>query len=257
MAHRKIILYDIASKLNPQNWSPNVWKARYVLNYKGLPYETVYVPYPDISSLWEKLGLSPLDEGLNMPQTTLPVISVPSKDGGPPSVIAESFNIALFLDHEFPNTPRVIPENTAALQSSFVRTTLVNLLVTPIRPLVLPTVVHRLDERGAHYFRETREKAFGMKLEELTPPGEKRETRLNASQKSFTAVSEILSMNGDSHTSWVMGSVGPTFADFAIGGILRWIKDMGDEELWNTVSAWNGGRWKAHLDRLEPWSQVL
>jgi hypothetical protein len=66
---------------------------RYVLNYKRLPYETVYVSYPDISKLWRELGLSPL-AGPG-PSTILPVISVPSTDGGPPSVIADSFNIAL------------------------------------------------------------------------------------------------------------------------------------------------------------------
>jgi hypothetical protein len=66
---------------------------RYVLNYKKLPYETVYVSYPDISKLWRELGLSPL-AGPG-PSTILPVISVPSKDGCPPSVIADSFNIAL------------------------------------------------------------------------------------------------------------------------------------------------------------------
>jgi hypothetical protein len=66
---------------------------RYVLNYKRLPYETVYVSYPNISRLWRELGLSPLSGP--GPSTILPVISVPSKDGGPPSVIADSFNIAL------------------------------------------------------------------------------------------------------------------------------------------------------------------
>ena len=66
---------------------------RYVLNYKGLPYETIYVSYPDISKLWKELGLSPL-AGPG-PSTILPLISVSSTDGGPPSVIADSFNIAL------------------------------------------------------------------------------------------------------------------------------------------------------------------
>jgi hypothetical protein len=77
------------------NWFLLQTLQRFVLNYKSLPYETVYVPYPDISSLWQKFGLSPLNDGPNMPTTTLPVISVASQDNGPPTVIADSFNIAL------------------------------------------------------------------------------------------------------------------------------------------------------------------
>ncbi|PVF93639.1 hypothetical protein CPB86DRAFT_789899 [Serendipita vermifera] len=256
MTHRNIILYDIASKLSPQSWSPNVWKARYVLNYKGLGYETVYVAYPDIAPLWQKLGLSPVDNGPNQPTSTLPVISVSSTDGGPPTVVADSFNIALFLDHEFPDTPRLIPENTAALQASFARTTLRDLLVFPLAPLVMVGTYEKLEERCARYFRETREKSFGVKLEELSSPGDKREARLKAAQKSLSSLSEILNTNGSGRVSWVMGDVGPTFADFAMGGTLHWMREMADEELWSMLSAWNGGRWKAHLDRLEPWSQV-
>ncbi|CAG8709427.1 6681_t:CDS:2, partial [Acaulospora colombiana] len=197
-----------------------------------LAYETVYVAYSDIAPLWEKLGLSPVDNGPNQPTSTLPVISVASENGGPPSVVADSFNIALFLDHEFPDTPRVIPDNTAALQASFARTTLRDLLVFPLAPLVMLTTHQRLDDRCARYFRETREKSFGVKLEELSPPGEKREARLKAAQKALTTLSEIINTNGSRRDTWFMGDVGPTFADFAMGGTLHWIREMGDEELW-------------------------
>jgi hypothetical protein len=165
------------------------------------------------------------------------------------------FLISRFLDHEFPETPRVIPENTAPLHSSFIRT-IRDLMANPIRPLLLSSIVNKLDERGAKYFRETREKAFGMKLEEISPPGPKRDALLKAAEKHFTSFAEILNANGSGRDSWVMGEVGPTFADFAIGGILKWVRDMGDEELWKIVSVWNGGKWKAILDRLEPWSQA-
>jgi hypothetical protein len=63
--------------------------------------------------------------------------------------------------------------------------------------------------------------------------------------------------NNSDYRRWVMGSIGPTFADFVLGSYIRWIKTMGDDELWKMVSSWNGGRWVRHLDKLEPWSQVL
>jgi hypothetical protein len=164
---------------------------------------------------------------------------------------------ARFLDKEFPETPRVVPDNTAALQSSFHRTVR-DLMVWPIAPLIMATNIQKLDEKCVPYFRKTREKAFGMKLEEISPPGPKRDAVLQAALKQFSLLAEILNTNGPARTGcWVMGEeVGPTFADFAIGGILKWVNIMADEEVWNAVSAWNGGRWKAHLDRLEPWSKA-
>ena len=268
---RKIILYDIASNLKPQAWSPNCWKARqviisqlpghtdeytsrYVLNYKNLPYETVYVSYPDIEQLWKTLGLSPLAE---QPSTTLPIISVPSTDGGPPSVIADSFNIAIFLDHEFPNTPAVIPENTGALQASWVNT--LSMIVAPaFRPLILSNAARQLDERGAAYFRRTREKAFGIPLEQIAPPGEKRDAAIEKMKSSLSRLAGMLDANGGEQGArdWVMGSKGPTLADFALGGTLHWLRLMGDQETWEIVAAWNGARWALHLDKLKAWTQA-
>ncbi|KIM25037.1 hypothetical protein M408DRAFT_331497 [Serendipita vermifera MAFF 305830] len=253
---RKITFYDIASRLNPQAWSPNTWKTRFVLNYKRIPYETVYVSYPDIAQLWQTLGLSPLAAD---PKTFLPLISVPSTDGGPPSVIADSFDIALYLDYEFPETPAVIPPNTGALQSSWALT-LRTLVVPNLRPLILPQLVHKLDERGATYFRQTREKTFGMKLEELAPPGPKRDEALKKLERSLNDLFDMLKTNrghDEQHLEWVMGAVGPTFADFALGGILTWCKVGGDQQTWDVVSSWNGGRWARHLDKLQPWSDVV
>ncbi|KAG8817183.1 hypothetical protein FS842_001835, partial [Serendipita sp. 407] len=181
----KIILYDIPSRLTPMAWSPNTWKARYVLNHKRLPYETVWVPYTEIASLWAELGLEPITDG-SIPFTTfLPVISVPPKDGrGPRTAVAESFNIALYLDRAFPETPRVIPPHTAALHSAFIQALSTTLFV-PLRPIMIPQIPLVLaDPLGAAYFTRTREKTFfapavtsssggsgGVKLAEVSPRG--------------------------------------------------------------------------------------
>jgi len=251
---RKIILYDLASNLKQQAWSPNCWKTRYVLNYKKLPYETVYVSYPDIEQTWKTLGLSPLAE---QPSTTLPVISVSSVGGGPPSVVADSFKIAIFLDNEFPDTPAVIPPNTGALQASWINT--LNMMVLPtFRPLLVANIVGHLDERGAAYFRRTREKAWGMPLEQLAPPGVKRDEAMEKMKHSLNRLAGMLNVNAGEEGAgdWVMGSQGPTLADFALGGTLFWLKLMGEQETWEILAAWNGGRWALHLDKLKAWTQA-
>lgn len=160
------------------------------------------------------------------------------------------------MDYEYPDRPRVIPPNAAALQASWVHT--LSTLVTPsFRPLIFASEVHQLDDRGAAYLRQTREEIFGVKLEELAPPGEKREAAIEKLKQSLTRLSTMLNANGSQEENardWVMGSIGPTFADFALGGLLRWFKLMGDPEVWSIIAAWNGGRWSRHLNQLEPWA---
>ncbi|KAG8753646.1 hypothetical protein FRC14_005841 [Serendipita sp. 396] len=302
----KIILYDISSNLMPKAWSPNTWKARFVLNYKGLPYETVWVSYPDIATLWERLGLSPDIDKSGKPNTFLPIISVPSNEGGPPTVIAESFNIALFLDHEYPDTPRVIPPNTAALQASFVQT-LRSTLISSLGPLLVSQIPSKLDPGGASYFVRTRKESWAVQnLEDVAPYGsEKRREYEKKLHASFRTLYALLSSNGGmrepdifspptspiissgsgfpfnsagvsvdvgggvklgrtGETHWVMGPIGPTFADFALGGMLYWIQSVEDPaedgegkrgtgELWSKIKTWNGGRWAKLMDSLAPW----
>ncbi|KAJ8699426.1 hypothetical protein PTI98_002541 [Pleurotus ostreatus] len=67
-----IIFYDIPSSLEPQAWSHNTWRVRYALNIKGIPYQTVWVEYPDIEAVCKKIGASPTGE--EAPHYTLPVI---------------------------------------------------------------------------------------------------------------------------------------------------------------------------------------
>ena len=43
----EIILYDLACTKNVC-FSPTVWRIRLMLNYKQIPYKTVFLEFPDI-----------------------------------------------------------------------------------------------------------------------------------------------------------------------------------------------------------------
>lgn len=43
----EIILYDLGSLQN-EPFSPLAWRIRLMLNYKGIPYRTVFLEFPDI-----------------------------------------------------------------------------------------------------------------------------------------------------------------------------------------------------------------
>ncbi|TFY51247.1 hypothetical protein EVJ58_g10668, partial [Rhodofomes roseus] len=96
-----IILYDIPSTVPGNAWSANTWKTRFALNYKGIPYRTQWVEYPDIAPLLTSLGVSP-----NTPSTwtfpyTLPAIYDPRTR----TVLMDSIKIARYLDETYPDTP--------------------------------------------------------------------------------------------------------------------------------------------------------
>ncbi|KAF9266028.1 hypothetical protein L218DRAFT_956986, partial [Marasmius fiardii PR-910] len=51
-----IRLFDIPSKLPQKAFSSFVWRTRYVLNYKGLPYKTTWVETPDLNAMHHQIG---------------------------------------------------------------------------------------------------------------------------------------------------------------------------------------------------------
>ncbi|KAG7433608.1 Glutathione S-transferase-like protein ustS [Fusarium oxysporum f. sp. raphani] len=66
----EIILYDLACIKNIC-FSPVVWKIRLMLNYKGIPYKTIFLEFPDIEPTLKELGLDSHDSSSGSPSYTL------------------------------------------------------------------------------------------------------------------------------------------------------------------------------------------
>ncbi|KAG9308897.1 hypothetical protein JVU11DRAFT_11357 [Chiua virens] len=101
---KTIILYDIPCITPGRPWSPNTMKTRYSLGYKGLPFTTVWVEFPDISALLQSKGI---DQG----PYTLPAIEDPNTG----AVIVDSLAIATYLDETYPETPKLMSPAARAL----------------------------------------------------------------------------------------------------------------------------------------------
>ncbi|KAG8954440.1 hypothetical protein FRC04_011767 [Tulasnella sp. 424] len=250
-----LILYDIKSKGPPggMGWSPNVWKTRFVLNYKQIPYKTVWVSLPDIEPTLKPLGFDPTPSVINGKEWfTLPVISDPSPEpGGEPTLVVDSQVIAEYLDSKYPQRP-ILPEGTKAFQAMFVGWVRTNTLPHLI-PLVAPQIVPILDDPGAEYYIRTREEMFGRKLTEMGI-GEERAKSLAALEKVLATLDGHISLNGGG--DFLMGST-PSFADFILCASFMWMKrapttqDPGFETVFDVIKGWHGGRW----GRLHMWSQ--
>lgn len=96
---------------------------RFCFGFKGLPYKTEWVEYPNIEPTLRGIGAAPTgtrpDTG--NPFYTLPVILDPNNitAEGTPTVISDSFNIAMYLDERYPTENQLIPKETQASQASF------------------------------------------------------------------------------------------------------------------------------------------
>ncbi|TDL18670.1 hypothetical protein BD410DRAFT_822347 [Rickenella mellea] len=232
-----ITLYDIPCTLGDDHpRSPNVWKTRVALKYKGLQYKTEWVAFPDIKPLMQKLGAPPSAKSRSGTEFyTVPVIY----DSTTGHYIADSFKIAQYLDTTYPSTPPLFPAGAdvvASFEKHFIRET-----VSPLIPLMVPRVITHLQPRCTEFFRTTREQRFKCTIEEIAPDGsEKRKEGWEKVRKSLDTFAGCLTENG-ALGPYLFGEA-PTQADFIVLGWLLWIKTLSPEE-WEPISHANGGRW--------------
>lgn len=238
--------------------------SRSALNFKQIPYETIWVEYPDIESVCKKIGAPPTTKvlaldgsGLMVDHYTLPVIH----DAKTGKVIADSFAIAEYLDETYPDTPRLIPHGMGAAIAMF--NYYVNTEILPhLGSLVLPTTQKRLNERSQKYFLDSREFWYQQKLEDLSPPGPKREELWSQVRKGLTTLAGFYKKNeneGSGQSVFFMGNTF-TYADIVIGSFLCWPKDILFEEDfdWQEIANADDGLWGRIVDELEQkYRQVL
>ncbi|KAF9074565.1 hypothetical protein BDP27DRAFT_1287345 [Rhodocollybia butyracea] len=252
---KTIILYDIPFAEPGVCWSPNTWKTRYCLNYKGLPYRTEWIHYPDIKPLCLKIGAAPTDfedDGVT-PLYTLPVIYDPTTK----RTISESFDIAIYLDITYPNTPRVLPEGTHGLQNGFSKLVMAR---TPRSPWVRLEVVEKLPPgKSQDYFRRTREATYGTKFEEWGPRGRENVKAWAEFQKGLFLLSDHYTKAKEETGGNFLCGDSPTFADFALASILQWCKaGYGSEsEEWKDIVTWQKGKWGDFVQSLDNYTQVV
>ncbi|KAF9564189.1 hypothetical protein CPC08DRAFT_272712 [Agrocybe pediades] len=248
-----IILYDIPSKLPIKAWSPNTWKTRFCLNYKGLPYRTEWVEYPDIAEHAKKHGLKPTGE--KNPWDGGPYYSLPAiHDEATGIYISDSWLIAEYLEKQYPDTPSVFPNNTKGLQEALGNT--YDSLLDPLWNFILPLTAGRLNPRSEEYFIRTRSLAFGKPLAEVLPTGEQATTEWAQIKEIMNKVDGWFAKTDDKGP-FILGDV-ISWADFEIAGNKIWMKVIWgeDSEQWKDVASWNGGRWENLLKALEKYSSV-
>lgn len=238
-----LTFYDIPSTIPGIAWSPNTWKTRYSLNFKGIPYKTEWVEYPDIKALYQKIGAKPTTTKADgSPYYSLPLIH----DDSIGAVVSESALIAQYLDNAYPDTPKLFPPGTAPLQHAFIDVH--TRMISALMPFAIPKSNSILNRRSEEYFRRTREAIFGMKLEDLVPKGEERERQWAKVQADFARIDSWY-QKGKDDGPYLLGN-NICFADLQYAAHALWMKKIWGEQSaeWSDVKTWNEGRLVALLD---------
>jgi glutathione S-transferase len=199
-------------------------KTRMILNYKRIPYTESFISYPDIRPLLLSLSILPLP-GFSIPYT-LPAILSPAV---PTSInqlhaINDSLPIALHLEHAFPSPeyPSIFPSVGSYTVADIVGRLLVD-VINLARPLIAPGIVNILDDQGAKYFRETREKSFGKPLEEVAPTGTDLDSTWEKIEQACKPLLQMLHENGGKKGPFIEGDM-LSYGDILIVSFLVWVE---------------------------------
>ncbi|KAL7932746.1 hypothetical protein V8C35DRAFT_72092 [Trichoderma chlorosporum] len=207
-AEPQIVLYDLAC-IKDVCFSPVVWRIRLLLNYKRIPYKTVFLEMPDIEPTLKELGLPPHDPSSgNRHKYTVPTIHHLPTD----RYIMDSKPISEFLESTYPDPPVQLTSELGSEIEVKVRSLVAPALYTSI----MPREVHILSPRAQEYFRGSREARLGKKLEDLL---EGEEERWQAVEADRRAVGELMRTN-KALGPFVLGAQ-PSYTDFFIAGSLQ------------------------------------
>jgi glutathione S-transferase len=191
-----IILYDLAGA-DGRRFSPNCWRTKLALAHKDLVFETRPVHFTDIPTI------------ANGRQKTLPVID----DGG--RIVGDSAEIADYLETMYPERPSLFGGVSGRSLTQFVQSWTVTTLHPGIIDLIVLDIYNVLHPKDRDYFRATREKRFGRRLEDIQAG---REERLPTFRKSLQPLRTLLTAQP------FIGGEAPLYADYLVFGPFQWAR---------------------------------
>ncbi|KAJ7615654.1 hypothetical protein DFH06DRAFT_123862 [Mycena polygramma] len=218
---------------------------RFALNYKGIPYKTVWLEYPEIEPLCRKIGAQPTrNKPDGRPHYTLPLIH----DLSTGAVVVESSKIAVYLDATYPDTPRLMPAGTIGMHAAFEDAA--NALLPPLWKYTLPASCAKLNPVSEVYFRTTREANFGIAMKDMTPT---HVVAWEIVKDSFGKMDSWIQANGEGSV-YLMGDT-PCYADLWIAAYVVWIKLVLPKKF-EEVKSWHDGRWARLSEKLAKYESI-
>jgi len=194
-----IQLYDLAAAEDDRRFSPYCWRTKMALKHKGLEFEPVPWRFTEKDRI-EFTG-----------SATVPVIV----DGK--RAVYDSFEIAVYLDEAYPSRPGLFEGTESRALSLFMHHWAVRSLHAPLLRAILLDLHRHLHEKDKAYFRESREKRLGGRLEDV---GAEPKKWLAEFRGALEPLRPALVQN-----AFVAGK-GPGFADYIVFGTFQWARSV-------------------------------
>lgn len=191
-----IQLYDLAGADPHFLFSPFAWRVRMALLHKRLAFEVVPWRFSERASLAAS------------GHPSVPVI----RDGD--TWVGDSWEIACYLDRRYPDRPLLMPPPSGEAHARLVATLCGAHLFPAAVPIGVLQTYRLLSPACQPYFRASREEMFKARLEDVHADETHGPARLADALK---LLDEVLT------ASDFLGGPSPTYADFLVYGILKWL----------------------------------
>ncbi|MEO3431022.1 glutathione S-transferase N-terminal domain-containing protein [Pelagibius sp. CAU 1746] len=207
-------MYDLAGADPSLRFSPYCWRTKMALAHKGLAVETV--PW----RFTEKDVIASSGQG------RVPVLL----DGD--KVISDSWEIACYLDEAYADRPALFGSGDAKGAAFFIKRWTEAVVHPALVRLIIADIVKIVDPKDAGYFRETREKALGVSLEDYAAAKEENMKNLHAALLPLRLSVKDLAF---------LGGAAPSYSDYIVFGALQWARCSSPQDLLpadDPVAAW-------------------
>ncbi len=194
---RTLVLYERVGH-EGRRPSPFSWRTRYALTHKGVTVEYRATRFADVQAI-EHLSGQPL----------VPVLV----DG--PRVIHDSWNIALYLEEQFPERASLFG-SPSAIGAARLINVWSDLTLNPlVRRLIYADFIWCLDAGDRHYFRSSRERDLGCSLEEAC-----------ADRPKWCAAFEgaIAPLERTLTDQPHLGGAAPAYVDYVVFSVFQWAR---------------------------------
>jgi len=190
-------LYDLAGADPDRRFSPYCWRTRLALAHKDLAVETIPWRFTEKEAI-ARSG-----------QHRVPVLL----DGE--TVVWDSWTIATYLEDKYEDGRSLFGGSGGRSAIFFINNWADSVLLPGIARLIVVDVWAHLHDKDRAYFRETREKVFGMSLEQLCAD---RETSVEAFRTTLRPLQRLLAQQ-----SFVGGS-SANYGDYIVFGGFQWAR---------------------------------
>ena len=213
------MLFDLCGVTETTRFSPFVWRTRLSLAHKGLDHEVTLCGFTD------------KDKFAPSGSKTVPVI----KHGD--EWVADSWNIACYLEDNFPGPSLFDPAGRAVAQ--FYADWVNSALLPPLFMSIVAEIPQHLKDEDLRYFVTMRERRIGMSLEDTVPL---RPQNLAAFNKALHPARSVLA-GAD-----FLGGDAPFYGDFCLFAAFQWARMVTDIPILETDDPLNA--WIARFDGL-------